>query len=42
MHNTTNHGTLKIMTKHRVIGIGETILYILFRDDQPQKREMEY
>ena len=25
------------MTKQRVIGIGETVLDILFKDDQPQK-----
>ena len=25
------------MTKNRVIGIGETVLDILFKDDQPQK-----
>lgn len=25
------------MTNHRVIGIGETVLDILFKDDQPQK-----
>ena len=25
------------MTQNRVIGIGETVLDILFKDDQPQK-----
>jgi hypothetical protein len=39
MHNTRNKEALKIMTNHRVIGIGETVLDILFRDDQPQKEK---